>query len=129
MIRVLIVDDNVTLLASMRMFLESYGDMHVETACSADEGIAKLKQSHPHVALLDIVMPNKWGDEVAEMIRNDPDLQNISFAFLTGSRKVVTAQEVSRAHGIIGGNKFLIKGMEPEKLREEILALVKDRPR
>jgi CheY-like chemotaxis protein len=122
-IRVLLVDDNEEFLAATKMYLELSGDMIVETANDAEKGLLLLKIFEPDVALLDIVMPGMWGDAVAASIKTDPDLKHIAFAFFTGSKKLTTTKEVEAAGGVIGGNEFWIKGMEPATIREGILRL------
>ena len=67
--RILVVDDEVTVLESVRMTLEHYG-YSVETAPSGAEALAKLVVGDFALVVTDLRMPNMAGDELAIQIKS-----------------------------------------------------------
>jgi len=69
-IRVMIVDDNETLLTTIVALLQTQSDMRVVgTASGAWRGLAKVALLQPHVILLDAVMPDLFGLEAIPYFR------------------------------------------------------------
>jgi CheY-like chemotaxis protein len=66
--RILIVDDEVSLLKLGKMLLEAQG---YEVLCAEDgfEGLAALKQSLPDIIISDLRMPNMNGFEFLSVVR------------------------------------------------------------
>src|SRR5512133_2875629 len=68
-IRVLIADDHPITRAGIRKFLERAEDVEVVAeASNGDEAITLVKETKPHVLLLDMEMPGRKGVEVAREI-------------------------------------------------------------
>lgn len=68
--RILIIDDDADIRASLRVMLESYGHQVVE-AESGEQGLASFCQFEPSIVLLDVVMPGMNGYEVARKLKAD----------------------------------------------------------
>jgi len=69
-IRVMIVDDNEALLATIATLLQTQNDICiVGTASGAWRGLAKVAALQPHVILLDAVMPDLFGSEAIPYFR------------------------------------------------------------
>lgn len=66
--RILIVDDEVDFLTLIKKRIESWG-YRVITASTGDEAVEALDNSHPHVIILDYMMPNINGIELLRKIR------------------------------------------------------------
>jgi len=80
-LKVLAVDDNTTNLTIIEHYLRSW-DVHFEKASSGPEALELLKvlavrDSLPDIAILDILMPEMDGLQLARAIRNDPCLESI----------------------------------------------------
>jgi CheY-like chemotaxis protein len=73
-VRVLLVDDNQDAreLGARTLALAA---AEVETAASAEEGIAKLRHFRPHVLLSDIEMPFQDGYQFLARVRSLPDAE------------------------------------------------------
>ncbi len=80
--RVLIVDDQEDILASIRMLVENEG-YEAKTVNNGKKALSALKQESFDLVLLDMLMPEMSGREVLEKIRDDPKLKNQKVAFLT----------------------------------------------
>src|SRR5690606_38161361 len=68
--RILLVDDNVDLVAMLASTLRHKG-YAVETAYNGPEGLEIARRWDPHVVLLDIGLPDMDGYEVARELRED----------------------------------------------------------
>jgi len=72
--KLLIVDDEKEVLVFLKMFFQAKG-LDVLTAESGEEAIRKVKEEHPKVVLLDILMPGMSGLEALKIIREiDPKI-------------------------------------------------------
>ena len=104
--RILIIDDTTDITESLKLYLERTGAYEVRIARDGAAGIAAVKEFHPDLILLDVVMPGMSGDQVAAAIEQDDANKGIPVVFLTAA---VTHREVSRRGGTIGGRPFLSK--------------------
>ena len=113
---ILIVDDDQNLLRTIGDFLEVNGFTVVRTNGSAP-AMQALQNTRPDLILLDVMMPDKDGGTVAQEIRNDPVRARIPIIFLTA----IISKEEARDHaGIIGGESFIAKPVDPDELLREI---------
>ena len=90
--KILVVDDEEDITASIKTLLENAG-YAVRVANSGKEALRSLQNERYDLVLLDILMPEMSGNEVAEKIRLNPQTQDQPIAFLS----VVTLGEAGRA--------------------------------
>lgn len=69
---VLIIEDEKAIQNILKAFLEDDG-YQVETADDGIEGIAKFRQCHPDIVLLDLMLPKVDGFAVCEILRKETD--------------------------------------------------------
>ena len=110
--RILIVDDDVDFTDLIRSKLEETGKYEVRVENQGSRGIRAASLFKPDLILLDIVMPDIDGSEVAEKIRDDKNIKNTPIVFLTS---IVSKEEVRSGGGFIGGQYFIAK---PASARE-----------
>ncbi|MCP4352459.1 MAG: response regulator [Desulfobacterales bacterium] len=120
-LKVLAVDDNATNRLIMKKVVSNWGAFLTE-AESADKGIAELRnamqEGHPfQLLLLDCRMPVMDGLEMAEHIKNDPDLAELPIIMLTSSG---TADDMRRARNI-GIYSHLVKPVGPSRLKDVVM--------
>lgn len=85
--KILIVDDDRDMVDTTRRFLETKG-YSVDVAYHPDEGLAKLEQDIPDLAILDVMMGRGAGGFVlARKIRKDARFKNMPVIMLTGMRE------------------------------------------
>ncbi|HEX9015932.1 MAG TPA: response regulator [Chloroflexota bacterium] len=65
---ILIVDDDAQLQRTMRWLLEDEG-LRVETASNGDEALARAGEVRPSLIILDLNLPARDGESVAEELR------------------------------------------------------------
>jgi CheY-like chemotaxis protein len=117
--RILLVDDEPALTRMMRLNLEQTGRYEVREENFGANALAAARAFQPDLIFLDVMMPDKDGDEIAEQLDEDPQLKHISYVFLTA---IVTKRETGRGAAEISGKTFLAKPVR----REELLAVVED---
>lgn len=79
--RILVVDDDGTMLRTIKAMLEQ--DYEVAVAISGSQAMTSIGRKKPDLILLDYEMPVCDGRMTLEMIRADEDLQDIPVLFLT----------------------------------------------
>jgi DNA-binding NtrC family response regulator len=80
MARILLIDDDETFRAMLRMTLVKMGH-EVREACDGKEGLAVFEESAPHIVMTDIVMPNQEGLEtIGALKRRQPAVQVIGMS-------------------------------------------------
>ena len=113
--KILVVDDvqsNVLLLKAL-LGREGFGIVY---AMNGTEALEKVKSEHPDLILLDVMMPDMDGVEVAGHLKVEPEQAEIPIIFLTAlndSASVVKGFQ-------LGANDFISKPFR----REELLIVV-----
>lgn len=73
---ILVVDDEETLLTAMEYALVSHG-FDVMTAQSGEAALLAIKDRHPDLILLDIMMPGLSGLETLQMLKSHAQFKKI----------------------------------------------------
>ncbi|MFA4888823.1 MAG: response regulator [Candidatus Omnitrophota bacterium] len=115
--RILLIDDEEDIRVFTKSMLEKKGNFQVETAALAYQGMELAKINKPDLILLDLVLPDLEGSEVAIALANDEATKDIPIVFLTGLAKEA---EVELEAGKIGGRNFVSKPIDPKHLVERI---------
>ena len=114
--RILIVDNDRDSTHLVKILLERTGRYLVLEENDATKAHQSARNFRPDVILLDIVMPETDGGEVAAEIQADPDLQRTPIIFLTA---LVTKAEAKTGLRI-QGHPFLAKPISIPELVEGI---------
>jgi CheY-like chemotaxis protein len=97
--RVLIVDDNSTFVRSAQLFLEQTGNY---VACAVNDPRRALETARsfkPDLVLVDLIMPQADGSEVAAQLEADWALHSVPIVFMT---VLITAEEARDGRRING---------------------------
>ena len=120
--RILIVDDEEDFCFFVKGNLEYSGQFVVTTANTGQDGIRLARKQHPDLILLDILMPDMSGDEVASILHECSSTKDIPIIFLTA---VATHREVgSGTMRNIGGKNVIAKPVETEDLAKCINTVI-----
>jgi CheY-like chemotaxis protein len=119
--RILIVDNDRDTTHLVKVLLERTGHYLVLEENDATKAYQSAQNFRPDLILLDIVMPETDGGEVAARIKADPELQNTPIIFLTA---LVTRLE-AKSGLTIQGHPFLAK---PVSIPELINAIERHFP-
>jgi len=94
--------------------------MEVLEAVDGTSGFELAKSEKPDVVLLDVMLPQMDGWQVAEQMLEDPETTDIPIVFLTAR-----AELGDRARGLeIGGIDYLTKPFNPVELAGQIRDLL-----
>ncbi len=119
---VLIVDDEVMYTSLFKKLMEQTDHYTVETVNDSLMAIDAIKAFKPHIVVLDCMMPNVNGFELAGQIQSDPDLKDIPFVFLTAYETEPKASENCQYRG---SQIFLPKTMAMAQLDEALQLILK----
>ena len=72
--RILLVDDEAGISLSMKINLERTGRYEVRTENRAPNALATARLFRPDIIIMDLMMPEMEGGEVANQMAADPDL-------------------------------------------------------
>ena len=81
--KILVIDDNEEDREIMKRFLRKAGYANLSFAQNGTEGIQLARQEKPDLIILDIVMPQKDGTQVARLLGQDATTHNIPIIFVT----------------------------------------------
>ena len=110
--RILIVDDDTSFTRLLKLNLEQTNLYAVRVENKASRALATAREFLPDLMLLDVMMPEMDGGDLAAQAQDDPVLKSIPIVFLTAA---VERKEVSSHGRHIGGLPFLAK---PADLKE-----------
>jgi CheY-like chemotaxis protein len=82
--RILIVDDNVDAAETLCMLIKSLGEREVYTASSGSQALETASSLRPNIVMLDLMMPEMDGYEVARRIRGQPWGKHLLLVALSG---------------------------------------------
>lgn len=82
--KVLVVDDNQNFSQLLQCALED--DFEIFTAADGREGVKKAGEILPDLILMDVMMPNIAGIEMARILTEEEETRNIPIIVLTGSQ-------------------------------------------
>ena len=111
--KILFIDDDEAVLRMIKLVLERTGEYEVATQSKSQLAMLKVRQFNPEMIFIDINMPEKEGSALAAEIKDDRQFSTVPIIFLTGA---VTNEEVERSHGMIGGQQFIAKPINMEKM-------------
>jgi CheY-like chemotaxis protein len=86
MAKILIIDDDPDLIESMRVVLTSK-EHEVISAPGGEEGLEALKKEKPNLVILDVMMPEMDGFEVARKMKKDSATGKIPILMLTAIKE------------------------------------------
>jgi len=114
--RILLVDDDVAILLTLKAVLE-ISDFEVETAASAREARARLRNNEYHMVITDLRMESDTaGQEVAAAARKAPNRPAVA---------ILTAYPPQNEEWVTdGADKLLVKPMNTQDLLRQIEALL-----
>lgn len=114
--KVLIVDDDLCILASLERQVECWG-YNVILASNGDEALSILNDDDPPlIVLLDWMMPKKDGIEVLKEIRASPLGESVYFIMLTAREKTDSLSEALK----YGANDYIQKPYNVKELNARI---------
>ena len=119
---ILVVDDEPDILLTVSQTLEMFGYTVIQ-AKDGVECITKLKDldTNPDLVLLDIMMPDLSGWDVAAKIKENPSWQKIPIVFLTAK-----GDTMSVGMGNLAAVDYIVKPFDVRDLKNRIEKILND---
>lgn len=118
--KALVVDDDVELVELLRDVLISDGRFEVRVANNGFDAGMMVREYHPDVIVLDVMLPDINGKEVCQRVRSDSALDDVQIICISGMVERDKIEELKEA----GANDFLQKPFEVETLVNRICTLL-----
>lgn len=113
---VLIVDDEPHMRLLLEQTLDELQDFDVELlfATNGEEALTLIRQHHPDLVFLDVMMPKMNGFDVCKGVRADAEINDTYIIMVTAK-----GQEFDRETGEkVGANFYLTKPFDPDYVLE-----------
>ncbi|MFB6318007.1 response regulator transcription factor [Saccharicrinis sp. FJH54] len=118
--KVLIVDDEPDILEFLKYNLIKEG-YQIFAAGNGLEAVEIAKREHPHLIILDVMMPEMDGIETCEELRKTPELDDTIVVFFTAR-----GEDYSQVAGYeAGADDYITKPIKPKVLKSKVSALLK----
>jgi CheY-like chemotaxis protein len=115
--KILLIDDEEDFCFFVKLNLEQTGKYEFMTATTGSQGLIMASEDPPDLILLDIIMPEMSGGQVAELLLENPKTKDIPVLFITA---IASRSEVQSHEGVIGGRRFIAKPVTPLELMAKI---------
>lgn len=111
--RILLIDDEASLTRLLKLNLEQTGSYEVREEHRGTRGLAAAQEFQPDLIILDVIMPDLDGSEVAAQIKADERTRHTRIVFLTA----VAAKPGARdRRGSIGAHPCITKPVTVEEV-------------
>ena len=119
MARIYVIDDDAQLLRMVGLMLERGG--HAVTLLNNPiDGLEQIRADKPELLVLDVMMPNMSGHDLAKEIRSDKALADLPILMLTAR-----SQEIDRMTALqSGADDYLSKPVTSQELIERVDSLL-----
>lgn len=108
--KVMIVDDDRTMVSLLKILLEMDG-YEVVNITNANDFLPNVRTEKPDIVLLDVFLTNVDGKELVAEVRRSEDLSDLKVIMTSG---MDLAEQCAKA----GADAFLLKPYAPEQLMQ-----------
>lgn len=114
--KALLVDDDEELVEMLRDLLEADGRFEVRIANNGFDAGMMVKEYHPDIIVLDVMLPDINGKEVCQRVRSDSAMDDVKIICISGMVEQDKITDLKAA----GANDFLQKPFDIETLVERM---------
>lgn len=120
---ILIIDDDIDTLKLVGIMLERKG-FRILASTSGDKGLDLAEKEMPDLILLDVMIPDISGIEIAQKIRDNPATATIPIIMFTARSQVDDKVEGLEA----GADAYITKPARPRELFAQVNSILKRTP-
>ena len=118
--KILIVDDDVEIVTLIQDMLERDGRFEVRSANNGFDAGMMVKEYHPDLIVLDVMLPDINGKEVCQRVRNDKTMDDVRIICISGMVEENRIQDLRNS----GADEFLAKPFDVDVLQKNICHLL-----
>ncbi len=117
---ILVVEDDETIRTNLIQLL-SFEGYKAEGAADGDEGLQIAVKNRPDLIICDVAMPKMDGFQVLESLRQEPDISEVPFLFLTARS---SRQDIR--HGMtLGADDYITKPFSDSEILDAVSVRLK----
>ncbi len=118
--RILVVDDDRDIVRLVRSYLEKAG-YEILTAYDGETALQVIRVEKPQLLILDLMLPDRDGWDVARSVRSDPRVAAIPIIMLTAR-----VEDNEKILGLeIGADDYITKPFNPREVVARVRALLR----
>lgn len=118
--RILVVDDQRTMVRIIRNLLNQLGFTNIEDASSGEAALEKLRYETYALVISDWNMNGMSGNDLLRRIRADAHLSTLKFIMVTAESKMENIVAAKNE----GVNNYIVKPFSVEVLKQKIASVV-----
>lgn len=122
--KALVVDDDLELVELIRDVMEADGRFEVRVANNGFDAGMMVKEYHPDVIVLDVMLPDINGKEVCQRVRSDSSMDDVRILCISGMVEREKIEELRQA----GANDFLQKPFDVDTLMARVCKMLDVEP-
>ena len=110
--KVLVIDDNPSIVDLVRYAIQMYGNYEVVAAFDGEEGLRRFYQDEPDCVIIDVKMPRMDGYQLVRCLRGDATSAHVPLIILSAM-----IREEDKVQGFLSGvDEYLTKPFKPASL-------------
>ena len=114
--KVLVIDDNPTIVELIKYAVRLQGDYQVSVAYDGVQGLECILAEHPDCVIIDVKMPKMDGYKLLRCLRGDTGTADIPLILLSA----MTREEDQLTGLLSGADEYLTKPFKPNALNAAI---------
>ena len=117
--KILIADDEPNIVTLLEFLMQQSG-YDIRSASNGEDALRAVSEYHPHLVLLDVMMPLRNGYEVCQTMRESPEFDDVKIIMLTAK-----GREAEMAKGLASGaDAYVTKPFATKELVETVKRLL-----
>ena len=114
--KVLVIDDNPTIVELIKYAVSLQGSYEVVVAYNGEQGLERISVERPDCVIIDVKMPRMDGYQLVRCLRGDPRTSDIPLIILSA----MTREEDQIIGMLSGVDEYLKKPFKPAELNAAI---------
>ncbi|MCQ2531098.1 MAG: response regulator transcription factor [Saccharofermentans sp.] len=115
--KVLLIDDDESIIEVLRLYFEKEG-YSVSTCMQGDKAVATFNVAKPDIIILDLMLPGMDGNDICREIRKNSDVPIIMLTARTDTLDKIIGLE-------LGADDYVPKPFEPKELLARVKAVLR----